>query len=990
MVRYTVSTVVALQLGWSSLVTAASLHAIHLSDLFSRADSCATGYNSCGSPYPSDFCCPSSTKCLGLDSGSSVLCCPTGSDCTYIQPITCDIQAQNATADASANVKTTRLSDQLETCGDACCPFGYSCAKNSTCVLDKSTSSEASTTVSGTGATTAPTTLATTSPTATATVSLSVPTSTTVAAVSSALSSTTTEAQVSATCQEFPAKAVIAGFFPGLISGALGAAIISLCRRKSKSKEMADRKAQNISPRPPIEISDPIPADENSFYRTDFLLQRFSGRYPSNQRSKSVLQRTGTRVKSFFGATESPQWNSASPPPPMPTHIPVTPPQQTSRPGAREPSMESIKVYSPPNMINTSPALRPGAARTVQQERPQTTFSEVMEKVGFQNSQGDPYYRVTETPAPGEKGGASASEQPAVSNAADSAMNNSSNTAMPKAAAVVSHALPAEKKEAVWTRTKVILSFWAVIIFLGLPVWWKTTSIYRASLPLEEMMSWAEGRACKPEFPLEILLRTPSIPLPEAQNLLRTTQHALDDLNEFPVHHLRLKLAEQQATVNERGQELKDEIGGRESPNTALVVNLVPQEIATPKSELHSYSPRLDIFYPPNQLPSATSSNSPLVSFIADEIQKLYIEEKATIAHILRESNIALPSSHAPGQSNGVNSIPPELTELVSTRVAKSLKYAETYHLSFSLFTPGSQPSSWEIEDAIESFMAPVLNAFSPISNFSVNTQVQLYASFSPTSPLPEFDEITQQWTLKQEDLSAFINAAEWPLSPSIGSGPTINFVLYVPAPTQSPLVIKENQATSWIVPQWGGVTIVNPPLATTSSNPTNPPHLSKESLKPALLTFSHQLLTLLGTPATPSSLPLRLQTLIRIRAALLLLSASSTMGSLARLTQSLASIPVPVAVASSVSTTLSHLSSTCQLLREGKFTPALASARIAENAAEKSFFEKSMVGQMYFPDEHKVAVYLPLLGPIGVPLVIGLLREVKRVVTDLKQKKSR
>jgi hypothetical protein len=35
-------------------------------------------------------------------------------------------------------------------------------------------------------------------------------------------------------------------------------------------------------------------------------------------------------------------------------------------------------------------------------------------------------------------------------------------------------------------------------------------------------------------------------------------------------------------------------------------------------------------------------------------------------------------------------------------------------------------------------------------------------------------------WTLKKEGLSAFVNAAEWPLNPSIGSGPTINFILYV------------------------------------------------------------------------------------------------------------------------------------------------------------------------------------------------------------------
>lgn len=47
------------------------------------------------------------------------------------------------------------------------------------------------------------------------------------------------------------------------------------------------------------------------------------------------------------------------------------------------------------------------------------------------------------------------------------------------------------------------------------------------------------------------------------------------------------------------------------------------------------------------------------------------------------------------------------------------------------------------------------------------------------------------------------------------------------------------------------------------------------------------------------------------------------------------------------------------------------------------------MVGQMYFPDEHRVAVYLPLLGPIGVPLILGLLKEVKRVVAGWKARRA-
>ncbi|KAJ5526116.1 hypothetical protein N7494_012766 [Penicillium frequentans] len=256
-------------------------------------------------------------------------------------------------------------------------------------------------------------------------------------------------------------------------------------------------------------------------------------------------------------------------------------------------------------------------------------------------------------------------------------------------------------------------------------------------------------------------------------------------------------------------------------------------------------------------------------------------------------------------------------------------------------------------------------------------------------APPPVYDETESAWTLKKEDLSAFINAAEWPLNPSIGSGPTLNFILYVPAPSQSPLVVKENRASSWIVPQWGGVFLLNPTLSADTSGLSNPTHLTQDSLRPAFMTFSHQLLTLLGTPTTPSSLPLRLQTLIRVRAATLLLSASSTMGSLARLTESLPSIPIPATVASSVSTTLTHLSATCSYLRDGRFAAALASARVAETEAERSFFEKSMVGQVYFPDEHKVAVYLPLLGPIGVPLIVGLLKELKRVVAGWKARKA-
>ncbi|KAF9893594.1 GPI transamidase component [Aspergillus nanangensis] len=553
---------------------------------------------------------------------------------------------------------------------------------------------------------------------------------------------------------------------------------------------------------------------------------------------------------------------------------------------------------------------------------------------------------------------------------------------------------PPEKPEAVWTRFKIIAAFWAVIVFLGFPIWWKTTSIYRARLPVQEMVEWADGKTCRPVFPLEIRFETPSLPDSEAQHLLRTTQHTLDDLNEFSAHHLRLKLSEDTLAANNRDErQLHITTDGK--ADTALIVRLLPQDdLTSPRSELHLDTTQLDVYYPPSQIPPPSSSNPPLSAYIAGELQQLFTEEKAIIAQILSDNN-AMGSTNTPASSNNqqpsrmLNSISPQLAETISRRLRRSMKYADTYHLAFSLFAPGSSPSSWDIQPAVDEYIAPLLHAFAPISNFTVDTQVQLYATFSPTAPPPEYDESQATWTLKQEDLSAFINAAEWPLSPSIGNGPTINFILYVPAPSQSPMVVKESSATSWIIPQWGGVFILNPPLSTATGAPSNPTHLSQASLGPAFLTFSHQLLTLLGAPATPTSLPFRLQTLIRIRAADLLLSASSTMGSLARLTESLPSIPIPAAVATSVSTTLSHLASACVHLREGRFQAALASARVAETEAERSFFEKSMVGQVYFPDEHKVAVYLPLLGPVGVPLIVGLLREIKRIVASWKARRA-
>ncbi|KAI4929585.1 uncharacterized protein J4E92_005250 [Alternaria infectoria] len=552
--------------------------------------------------------------------------------------------------------------------------------------------------------------------------------------------------------------------------------------------------------------------------------------------------------------------------------------------------------------------------------------------------------------------------------AAELKQTSAQSPSTPTAAALAKQP-PPETKESLWLRRLSILSFWVVVVFLGLPIWLKTTAIYRAELPLQDMTDWAEGKVCKPVFPLRIAVEAP-IPSTDAQHLLRTTQHALDDINDFSAHHLRLMLADSPLQQNASQQVIVDGISIQsDDKDVALVIRLIPVETGTtPRSQLQPYSPTLDVYYSPNQIPSQSSTGSSLATFLAQELHNIFGEEQAQLAHVLS----ATSGAHAAK----VKALSPETSAELQRQSTRALKYAPTYHLTFSLFSPSYAPSQWDIETALQTYMSPLLDAFSAISNFTVDTQVQLYATFAPSVRQPEYDEATKAWTLRKEDLSGFVNAAEWPLSPSIGEGPTVNFILYVPDHTQSPLLVKENAGNSWLIPQWGGVHILN-----LEGEADTPAALTAEMLAPAMHTFSNQLISLFGLPQSPASLPLRISTLERVRAASLIFSASSTLGALAQVYQKLPSIPVPDNVAQSTQETIAHLQQACDFLRDGRFASALEHARAAEVEAEKAFFERSMVGQVYFPDEHKVAVYLPLLGPVAVPLIMAALKELKAVL---------
>jgi len=53
---------------------------------------------------------------------------------------------------------------------------------------------------------------------------------------------------------------------------------------------------------------------------------------------------------------------------------------------------------------------------------------------------------------------------------------------------------------------------------------------------------------------------------------------------------------------------------------------------------------------------------------------------------------------------------------------------------------------------------------------------------------------------------------------------------------------------------------------------------------------------------------------------------------------------------------------------------------------AEKAFFDIEMVSKLYFPD--KYAIYSPLFGPLALPLVIALLKELHGIFKGWKNRR--
>lgn len=237
----------------------------------------------CGGSLPSDFCCPKDSTCMSLNSPDvqSVICCPAGSDCAFIQPITCDVAQLNATLHPDNQMHMSDTTGiELPTCGSKCCPLGYTC-KSGMCSKDEKTPT--------------PTSSATSTPSATNPAS------------SSQTSGCPAPVPVK---QGFNGKSFAAGLFPGLVIGALGAiALMWLINKRRESQN--EKKYSGDFGHVARQISDPI-YDPEQAARVDFIRRpsHSTHRSPHSYNSNTGMVSNGMPSKPTVGTGLTPRIRS--------------------------------------------------------------------------------------------------------------------------------------------------------------------------------------------------------------------------------------------------------------------------------------------------------------------------------------------------------------------------------------------------------------------------------------------------------------------------------------------------------------------------------------------------------------------------------------------------------------------------------------------------------------------------------------------------------
>uniref|UniRef100_A0A3Q4BTI0 Uncharacterized protein n=1 Tax=Mola mola TaxID=94237 RepID=A0A3Q4BTI0_MOLML len=533
------------------------------------------------------------------------------------------------------------------------------------------------------------------------------------------------------------------------------------------------------------------------------------------------------------------------------------------------------------------------------------------------------------------------------------------------------------------------LSIAAMVIIVGVPLWWRTTETYRAWLPVSQIKE-LDNLQLQLSVDVEVVLARGTV-TPEQQKKVPLTQ-TQDEQQANTALRYRYEMRYRTATIMEEDALNKPTAAEAdlslhmlsESPCGSLVVYVIPESSSLLLEDMDVYI---------GQRRTALLRIGAQVR-VGRTLEQLLAHLKPRIKQVLQ----VMSFSHT------------EITAALSDRVR--LTPGNKGSIADSMRAFKSSPGwsmfrlmlHWDIEGAVETYIQPLLTKLAPLANFSIDSQILYYAMLGVN---PRFDSSRNAYTLNIDSLAHVINPVEARLgSNAASSNPVLNFLLYVPDAHHSPLHIQDYKkqevlSNAFHSPRWGGIMIynVNDFYGPEAAFPVD----ININMAKVMGVFLAQLRLLLGvqssTPppgflvapcSSPGIADWELDRLMWSRSVENIATATTTITSLAQLLDQIGNIVINDNIAQQVSSTVMSLQLAVAELEAGNLGFALQYSKEAISASERAFFDPSLLHLLYFPDDQKFAIYIPLFLPMCVPILLSLLKILSEVRQRRREKQAK
>jgi len=320
---------------------------------------------------------------------------------------------------------------------------------------------------------------------------------------------------------------------------------------------------------------------------------------------------------------------------------------------------------------------------------------------------------------------------------------------------------------------------------------------------------------------------------------------------------------------------------------------------------------------------------------------------------------------------------------------------------------PDLQKLNWNVRLAAEKYIAPYLNSLSPLSNFTLKSQWKYQVKFEHIDRQIQDDtKLGRHFMLSQDHLPQIITSLEKRLGNQVSNNPCIHLVFYVPPCKKAPLHIytkqgeraSNNGVESFISAKWGGIIILNPSESVClkymeTEGESDIDINSHDAMEVGLYLLrkifdmeSNQPIQATNITELDTILPRtwEIDTHLRTGAIHLIHSAQSTLNSLIQLLGGISYIVINDQVGKEINNAFEKVVLAKKALAASDLNLAVILARDAFISAEKAFFDPSLLALLYFPDEQKYAIYIPLFLPIMIPVLLSI-SSVKKFLTRKK-----